>query len=218
MKPLFSFSFLILLSACSTTTYLHPVTVSPDYSNWVAGKPNQDGDCIVSDFIGRQVDTTWTQFPVYTGKDPNAPLKTDRFKTGAMLTKWVKKKADGNCLSANPDDCLVWCLVETGPAESEVTYLTDTIRYKEFSLTRVPVHIDIISQGVLTKIPVVCQDKLTVELAQSISKALVFKGYLPGEQDQFNALLFAGLKKYQMDNGLVAGKLTIETLESLHIH
>jgi Putative peptidoglycan binding domain len=28
----------------------------------------------------------------------------------------VKKRADASCLSANPDDCLVWCLVET-PAE-----------------------------------------------------------------------------------------------------
>lgn len=27
-------------------------------------------------------------------------------------TKWVKKRADRNCLSANPDDCLVWCLIE----------------------------------------------------------------------------------------------------------
>lgn len=26
---------------------------------------------------------------------------------------WVKKKQDANCLSANPDDCLVWCLVES---------------------------------------------------------------------------------------------------------
>ncbi len=27
-------------------------------------------------------------------------------------TKWVKRRADRNCLSANPDDCLVWCLIE----------------------------------------------------------------------------------------------------------
>ncbi len=27
-------------------------------------------------------------------------------------TQWVKKKADPSCLSADPDDCLVWCLVE----------------------------------------------------------------------------------------------------------
>jgi hypothetical protein len=41
---------------------------------------------------------------------------TETIETAPASTKWVKKKADKNCLSANPDDCLVWCLVET-PAQ-----------------------------------------------------------------------------------------------------
>ena len=41
---------------------------------------------------------------------------TETIQTTAASTKWVKKKADRNCLSANPDDCLVWCLVEV-PAQ-----------------------------------------------------------------------------------------------------
>lgn len=28
------------------------------------------------------------------------------------VKKWVQKKTDTNCLSADPKDCLVWCLVE----------------------------------------------------------------------------------------------------------
>ena len=31
-----------------------------------------------------------------------------------LVTKWVKKKKDGPCLSADPNDCLVWCM-EGGP-------------------------------------------------------------------------------------------------------
>lgn len=31
---------------------------------------------------------------------------------------WVKRKSDNNCLSDNPDDCLVWCLVDV-PGETE---------------------------------------------------------------------------------------------------
>lgn len=38
---------------------------------------------------------------------------TERVETKPASTKWVRKKADASCLSANPDDCLVWCLVET---------------------------------------------------------------------------------------------------------
>ncbi len=30
----------------------------------------------------------------------------------ASGTEWVKKKADRNCFSDDPNDCLVWCLVE----------------------------------------------------------------------------------------------------------
>jgi len=41
---------------------------------------------------------------------------TEQIETSPASTKWVKKKADRNCLSANPEDCLVWCLVEV-PAQ-----------------------------------------------------------------------------------------------------
>ena len=36
----------------------------------------------------------------------------------AATKKWVKQKADKNCLSADPEDCLVWCLVDV-PAVNE---------------------------------------------------------------------------------------------------
>ncbi len=47
---------------------------------------------------------------------PKYETVTERVEVKPASTKWVKKKADANCLSANPDDCLVWCLVEV-PAE-----------------------------------------------------------------------------------------------------
>lgn len=47
---------------------------------------------------------------------PGFETVTERIETKPAGTKWVRKKADADCLSANPDDCLVYCLVET-PAE-----------------------------------------------------------------------------------------------------
>ena len=35
-------------------------------------------------------------------------------------TKWIKKRANRNCLSSDPNDCMVWCLVEI-PKEYQVT-------------------------------------------------------------------------------------------------
>lgn len=37
---------------------------------------------------------------------------SETLMTSPASTKWVKKQADKNCLSADPNDCLVWCLVE----------------------------------------------------------------------------------------------------------
>jgi hypothetical protein len=41
------------------------------------------------------------------------------FENKPADTKWVKKIATENCRSANPDDCLVWCLVNT-PAQQGI--------------------------------------------------------------------------------------------------
>ncbi len=43
--------------------------------------------------------------------------KTEQYSEGTT-TKWVKKKAERNCLSSDPNDCLVWCLVEI-PAQTK---------------------------------------------------------------------------------------------------
>ncbi len=46
---------------------------------------------------------------------------TETIVTRPASTKWVKKKADRNCLSADPNDCLVWCLVEVPQQTRTVT-------------------------------------------------------------------------------------------------
>ncbi len=45
--------------------------------------------------------------------------ESESIEVAPATTKWVRRKADKNCLSADPNDCLVWCLVEV-PARTEV--------------------------------------------------------------------------------------------------
>lgn len=45
--------------------------------------------------------------------------KGERILIQSDTTRWVKRKADRNCLSTDPNDCLVWCLIRV-PAEYEV--------------------------------------------------------------------------------------------------
>lgn len=47
--------------------------------------------------------------------------QTEQLLTSPAATKWVKKKADKNCLSHDPNDCLVWCLVEVPAQYTTVT-------------------------------------------------------------------------------------------------
>ena len=63
----------------------------------------------------------------------------------AAGTKWIKKRADKNCLSNDPNDCMVWCLVEI-PVEYQLTNSNEEVLdnfqlsekrnvfYREFSI------------------------------------------------------------------------------------
>ncbi len=81
---------------------------------------------VLNDYHG---DTECYEIESYTGENYQPKEYTIKEITGKAswdeLTfepqgepKWVKKKADQNCLSANPEDCLVWCLVETKGCQS----------------------------------------------------------------------------------------------------
>jgi len=52
--------------------------------------------------------------------------QSEQIETAPASTKWIKKKANRNCLAADPNDCLVWCLVEV-PAQ----YRTVTKKVRE---------------------------------------------------------------------------------------
>lgn len=63
-----------------------------------------------------EIEPAYTKYKIL---EPQYQSVTDRAEIRPASLKWVRKKADANCLQANPDDCLVWCLVEI-PAEYQV--------------------------------------------------------------------------------------------------
>jgi len=52
-------------------------------------------------------------------------IKVPVIEKEVVTNKWVKQKADRNCLSANPNDCLVWVLVEEIEKKTIKTCPTD---------------------------------------------------------------------------------------------
>ncbi len=58
---------------------------------------------------------------------------SEKMLVAPAKTEWVKGKADANCLSANPEDCNVWCLKEV-PAQYKTVYkrvLKTPAKYEE---------------------------------------------------------------------------------------
>lgn len=160
-------------------------------------------------------------------------------------TKWVKGKADAGCLSENPDDCTVMCLVEV-PAQYK-TVRKKVLKHEAYTKTiEVPQQYKIVSRQVQTKpagtsqqvIPatyktiqkrvetspgghsewreVLCGDQLTSAKISQIQSALRSRGYDPGPIDNiFGGQTKTALRKFQMDNGLPVGNLDYETLRAL---
>lgn len=119
-------------------------------------------------------------------------------------SNWVKRKADRNCLSSNPDDCMVWCLVNT-PA------VMDTIH--EFNV--------IIDESLTTQVEVLCPEEANEELFMSIYNHLHTNGYSDKlkkkDQKNFNKIRDA-YTSYQIKNQMPLGGLNLETLRHMGLY
>ena len=73
-------------------------------------------DAIVIQEIDKSQTIFWNEV-ILLQKRENIEEQIGKPKT---VKKWVRKKTDRNCLSADPDDCLVWCLVDV-PVEKEIS-------------------------------------------------------------------------------------------------
>jgi hypothetical protein len=89
-----------------------------DYTRYVQVTPAQPR--YVAEAATFSADTLWyprvaahTRFDI---REPEIRITSDRIQTRAPMTRWVITTADPMCLGANPDHCLVGCMVEI-PAE-----------------------------------------------------------------------------------------------------
>lgn len=201
---------------------------------------------------------------------PVYETRSEQVMVQPASTKWVKGRADASCLSANPDDCKVWCLTEIpaqyrtvtkqvlkSPAASrEIPIPAETrtitkaviqspaqVREKEVpaeyrtvekqqlkspATTReIPIAPEystvttkkLVKTGGFTDwVEVLCEGKMTSSKVIEIQNALKARGYDPGPSDNvMGTRTREALNKFQRDNGLSVGQVTIETLKSLGI-
>jgi hypothetical protein len=171
----------------------------------------------------------------------------EKIMVAPSTTKWVKGEADANCLSADPKDCQVLCLVETPaqyktvnrkvvktpeytyeevvPAEYKVVTRKELEKEETVVKIEVPATYKTIMKKELSKKggyqdwrEVLCQDQLTTDRIKQIQRALKENGYNPGPIDNiFGQQTKDALLQYQIDNELPQGNLNMETLQALGV-
>lgn len=182
----------------------------------------------------------------------NVPAQYETVREQKMMapatTKWVKGKADAGCLSSDPADCQVMCLVEVPAQYTTVTksvlkseaYKRQIVSPMEYKIvakqikTQSERYIDqvtpptykTVQERVLVKKggyqgwkEVLCSSELNDAKIIEIQRALKAAGYNPGPIDNvFGTQTKEALKAYQRAKGLPIGNLNIETLSALGVN
>ncbi len=132
--------------------------------------------------------------------------------------QWVRKKESKNCLSSNPDDCIIWCFETTIPAINDTVYiLRDTTQTKNFYIKYTKLNqLKKPSTG-QEKREVLCNPKnktLIKRIQSKLSSLEFYEGPLDGKVDKS---LKRALKDFQLENGIAYGDFTIESILLLGI-
>ncbi len=172
---------------------------------------------------------------------------TDTVMIEPPSTKWVKGEADPACLSADPEDCQVVCLVElpakyqsisrkilkTPSYTREIDYPAEfkivqkkvlkspakTMEIKTPPTYKTVMNRVLVKKGGYTEWrEVLCANKVTSDKIMEIQKALLREGYDPGPIDNIlGPRTKEALKQYQVDHSLPIGNLNLETLKALGV-
>ena len=182
--------------------------------------PSEPGKCYAKCLIQEEFEIYYEELAMFTGdiESTNATVETIDFEVSPATTKWVKKKADKNCLSANPDDCLVWCLVEVPASFERISIVTDTSSTDEYQILDFEKKRLSKAGGYTEWREVVCEKYKTVNFMESVQNALIDRGYYGGSVNGImNAASKDALIKFQKDNGFPVGQLDVESLTALGV-
>jgi len=229
MKFLYFLFILFISVGCNQKYYTYEASEpSQNYKpSWeknspsTQGMPSEPGKCYAKCLIPDRHENIEHEIYLYTGDEfDQQNVQYVRKEIKPASTKWVKKKADKNCLSANPEDCLVWCLQESPAVYEEYYEVLDTNLIKDFD-TKLYEVTELVEPGGFTEwIEVICNNDLSNSVVAKIHAELYSLGYELSDKapTKINKKMKAALTKYQKDNQLPIGQLDIHTLEALGIN
>lgn len=180
-------------------------------------KSKKGGNCYAKAIFPTSYLTQVDTFYQYIGNDfDQEGINFIKIETKPAGKVWEKKKSTTPCHSTNPDDCLVWCLVDI-PAEVDSFYiiedLSQTNEYEMVIKER-----KIISTKSYTDwTEVICEKQITNDLIEELSRMLVAKQYLVKSESKINKTFQQAIQNYQKENGLAYGPLTKEVVDHLRM-
>lgn len=179
-----------------------------------------EGKCFAKCLIMDEFEMRSKEIIVFTGDETLEDVDLDYRKviTKQKRNKWIKKKANRNCLSSNPDDCLVWCVVEELEESEKIKILVDTTQSKNFEIRKIAYEVVKQKGGLTEWRPTLCKEDQTESIVAQIQNSLIEYGYYDGEiTNSIDAATKAGLVKFQKDYQLPVGNLDLETLDVLGV-
>ncbi len=212
------FISLTLLCAC---------TLSPTSSNRLAGTslsqgtlpPSKDGACHAKCIIKDKTEKNSQMLAVYTGNEheENVDVKIKEIILKPANSTWVKKRIEG-CVSSNPFECEVACLVETPAITKKFKVLIDSTQSKNFEMQKVMQEVLTEKGGYTEWRQVVCANDRTPKFIGELQLLLVAKKYYTGPiTNIMDTNTNTALIQFQRDNDLPIGQLDFETLDMLGI-
>jgi hypothetical protein len=212
---LYFFILSILLSSCS-------IIKIADNTEYSAGgeqpTPTKEKNGKCYEFVVVPKDNTKQEIvAIYTGIKMIEGVETRTVADEPPTTKWVKKAADRNCLSSDPNDCLVWCLVEVPGRKEIITVVTDTNKIKDFVLRPLPnVPLTMVERNTKEWIETLCPIEQKDSLYKEVGLLLVKKGYIPKNTNSIEIEdLKSAMRLFQRDFSLPIGGFNVISLKAL---
>ena len=188
----------ILIVFAAQMVFSQTVTNATDLGKEI----NRDGKCFAKLPI-HTYKTHEESYPIFSGekRSRKVRLKKKQLILKEPISKWVKKSADRNCLSPDPNDCLVWCLVESVPGETAYfEYVKNTSKTTEYEMQTFTIYKKVKSK--IEEVQIVCESKITKTLLDDIQRQLESFGYYEATKGKFNKeqKLKRALFSFQRDN------------------
>lgn len=212
--------FLLAITCLQCSTYQNATSTSPNNRFSSSNSDSKSGACYGKCLIPDQIELRTKEYPIFTGDEleENVEVAIKEIEIEPKSTRWVKKRADKNCLSRNPEDCLVWCLEEVAPVIKEIKILVDTTSSSNYELQSIEYQ-HVVSKGGHTEWrEVLCSEDLSQIVISQIKNLLKAEGYfVGGPPDQIDKETKESLVQFQRDNNLPICSLDIETLDLLGV-